>query len=1236
MPSERVQRQIDRLLDEAERAMVATDWVTVRQRCEAALALDPANGDARSYIEAADRADGTSRSLDSSAPAASAAGSSTGLETFANGRYEVVKFLGEGGRKKVYLAKDSLLDRQVAFALIKTEGLDEVARERITREAQTMGRLGAHPNVVTVLDIGEHDGQPFVVIELLGGGDVEGLLEDAGGPLPLGRSLEIALDVCRGLEFIHAKGIVHRDLKPGNVWLTTDGVAKIGDYGLAMSTDRTRLTLEGTMVGTVGYMPPEQALGGDITARSDLYSLGAMLYEMVTGRVPFDGDRITDVISQHINVVPEPPSARGAQIPLALEQLILQLLDKDPVRRPESAAEVANALEAIDPLDLVDPLDPEYTARRARGMFVGRSRELDELRSRFDEVMAGQSRIVMLVGQPGIGKTRLAQELEGYARSRGARVFWGRAPEGGGAPEYWLFHQMLRRFLEQVPVEVSRERLGDDAAQLARIAPEIRERLRGLPEPTDRSEFALFEAMRTFVHRLAETQPLVLVLDDLHWADSGSLALLQHASRDLQRARVMIVGTYRDTEMSRQHPLSQALATLNREPNFFRVAVRSLGRDEVSSYLEAAAGFEPTREQLDVFMRETDGNPFFLSEIVTSMLERRTLDDRTYELEIPDGMREALARRVNALSEDAVEMLKLAAVIGYDFDFSTLSIVSELDDDRELELIEEALGERVIAEGERAGTYRFVYQPMQRLLLDEISSTRQLRLHGQIAELLESSFGAAAEQRASVLAPHFAASAQLNSAHRDRAVRYSTIAGDAADDAGDWNEAKSHLAAAVLLLGDEANARPDLLRRLGRVEGYTLDFEAGQAHLSQAIDAFARAGDPRSAAEAARDAFVPNGPARDVELAEKALLVVSGVDSLAEARLEAWRGLAYMSDEQGAHAAARALELIGDEHADDVRALLEFRQGVIEASAGRLDVARSLYNRALERLESGDLLGLTLRARLAGLDLWAGEIDQALKALADVMQLLERQHAGRLLFASQAQMAAIYVLRWDLGRLNELVTRPGRPQSSVDAIYLPRVRELRGNPASALAWRLRNQANYTTGLTFTDLIGAATNARLRLAAGDIEGARHEIDWSQPIPDTGQAGHVVAHADDAFTRFAPREVIEDWVERPWDEAATPARATGLGSFERTRASWALALERLDEARRLAERGLEWCQRERLPVEEGRCHLLLSDVLREHGETREAARHLDAAGELFRRTGARLYLDQVLERRNLLKA
>ena len=175
--------------------------------------------------------------------------------SFANGRYQVQKFLGEGGKKKVYLAHDTTLDRDVAFALIKTEGLDDTSRRRIQREAQAMGRLGSHQHIVTVFDLGEEKDQLYMVTELMGGGDVEGVIEEAEDHrLPLEQAIKITKEACRGMEFAHGRGIVHRDLKPENVWLTEDGTAKIGDFGLAVALDRSRLTTEGMIVGSVSYI----------------------------------------------------------------------------------------------------------------------------------------------------------------------------------------------------------------------------------------------------------------------------------------------------------------------------------------------------------------------------------------------------------------------------------------------------------------------------------------------------------------------------------------------------------------------------------------------------------------------------------------------------------------------------------------------------------------------------------------------------------------------------------------------------------------------------------------------------------------------------------------------------------------------------------------------------------------------------------------------------------------------
>ena len=319
-----------------------------------------------------------------------------------------------------------------------------------------MGRLGDHPNIVTIFDFGDSEGQPYMVAPLLPGGDIEGLIKKAPDhKLPIERSIEIARSVCRGLEFAHAKGIIHRDIKPGNVWMSADGTVKVGDFGLAVAIDMSRLTGAGMMVGTVSYMPPEQAMGGNVTTKADLYSLGAMLYEMVTGRPPFVGDESVAIIGQHINTPPVSPTWHRADLPPSLETLIMQLLEKDPDKRPQSATVVLQALESIGSSETAkDTSTKDITTKAStenplyRRVFVGREAELKQLQSAFDGAMSGQGALMMVVGEPGIGKTALTEQLATYVALRGGKTITGHCYEEGSLSlPYLAFVEAMRSYV---------------------------------------------------------------------------------------------------------------------------------------------------------------------------------------------------------------------------------------------------------------------------------------------------------------------------------------------------------------------------------------------------------------------------------------------------------------------------------------------------------------------------------------------------------------------------------------------------------------------------------------------------------------------------------------------------------------------------------------------------------------------------------------------------------------------
>ena len=810
MGSDRFRRRIERLLDDIEEAANQRDWAAVRQIAEDLLILEPDNTDAASFLAAAERAlDGPApqSAVAPTDPSAATATVSDQPSSFADGRYHVRRFLGEGGKKKVYLAQDTTLDREVAFALIKTEGLDDTSRTRIQREAQAMGRLGSHPNIVTVFDLGEEQDQPYMVTELMSGGDVEGLIEDAEGHrIPIDQAIKIAQETCRGLEFAHSRGIVHRDLKPGNVWLAGDGTAKIGDFGLAVSLDRSRLTQQGMMVGTVSYMPPEQAMGGEVTPRSDLYSLGSMLYEMTTGRAPFLGDDSVAIIGQHINTPPVAPTWHNAQCPRQLEALIMRLLAKNPAERPESATDVLSALDAIDVTNSVGPEAAVDEARAldslAGGVFVGRQREMGELKACLEGALSGQGRLVTLVGEPGIGKTRTAQELATYAGMRSAQVLWGRCYEEQGMPPYWPWVQAIRSYVREREPEQLRLEMDAGAADIAEVVSDVKDRLPGLSPPPqldnpEQARFRLFDSITAFLKTASLKQPLVLVLDDLQWADQPSLLLLQFVARELSNSRLLLVGTYRDMELSRQHPLAESLGELTRERSFQRVLLRGLSQPDVGRFIEVAAGVDPPSGLTEAVHTQTEGNPLFVTEVVRLLVQEGELTQEpgtrdSWTVRIPEGVREVIGRRLNRLSQRCNETLTIASVIGREFELRQLKpLVEDASEERLLDVLEEALSARVIEElPQMVGRYQFTHALIQETLTEELTLTRRVRMHARIAEVLEELFGDNAEAHAAELARHFDEAQTLLG--MGKLVRYSLLAGERALTGFAFEEALAH------------------------------------------------------------------------------------------------------------------------------------------------------------------------------------------------------------------------------------------------------------------------------------------------------------------------------------------------------------------------------------------------------------------------------------------------------------
>jgi class 3 adenylate cyclase/tetratricopeptide (TPR) repeat protein len=677
------------------------------------------------------------------------------------GRYRVRRFLGQGGRKRVYLSDDAATGTEVAIALFDTEGVGASIQARARREAEAMRKLGDHPQVVPVLDTGEEAGNPFIVSRYMPGGDVEGLLAAAGGRLEVERAVEIAADVTRALEHAHARGIVHRDLKPANVWIDDDGRARLGDFGLATTEARARVT-GGTLVGTVAYLPPEQALGEATGPKSDLYSLGALLYEMLTGQPPFPGDDAVSIISQHLHTDPVPPSRHNANVPGALDLVVQRLLAKRPEDRPDNATEsrelMLAALEEQPPEPAEDrranPLES-----LAGGVFVGRERELESLREAVDAALAGRGSLQLLVGEPGIGKTRASEELATYARVSGARVYWGRCREDEGAPAYWPWVQAIRSYARDADPVALAWQLGAGAAEVAQLVPEIAEKLDIEPaKGTDSEEarFRLFDSVTSLLLAAARDRPIVIVLDDLHWADEPSLLLLRFAARELGSSGLLILGTYRDVELGRHHPLARMLGEMAGIEGSGRIPLRGLSTAAVGRYIEMTAGAPSPPGLADAVQEQTDGNPFFVGEVVRLLASegKLTSGGSAAELQIPQGVREVVGRRLDRLSEETNEVLRVAAVIGRDFDEDLVWRVAEQEPGQLMKVAQEAIAERLVTDlGD--GRYSFAHALVRDTLYEELSPPKRSALHERAGLAIEQVCGGNVDERLGELAHHF-------------------------------------------------------------------------------------------------------------------------------------------------------------------------------------------------------------------------------------------------------------------------------------------------------------------------------------------------------------------------------------------------------------------------------------------------------------------------------------------------
>ena len=569
------------------------------------------------------------------------AGGSPPISSF--GAYEIRALLGAGGMGQVFRAFDSRLGREIALKVIRRSAVDdESALDRLLREATLASALN-HPNIVTIYETGVVGADRYIAMELIEGATLRQL---AAQGLPLSRIVGIARQVAEALAVAHAQQIVHRDIKPDNVMVRPDGYVKLLDFGLARAQpDRygsgatgagTASTEAGLILGTIGYMAPEQARGETVSAEADVFSLGVLLYELVTGRHPFMAASQLGTLNALLWETPEPPSLLNPELPRALDQLILESLQKDQRLRP-GASEVMYRLALAHDSNIATALSSVTVAPRrlaASTNVVGREDELAAIGHEFERAQKGKARILVVSGEAGVGKTTLVDAFVSELEERGepVRIGRGRCSERLAGTEAYL------PVLEALESLQRSEQLGSLTRLVRALAPSWYAQLmppsendssaaRLAAETAGGSQERLKREIAALLEEAGRMQPIMLWFDDLHWADPSTTDLIGYLARRLDNTRLLIIATVRPSELAQsRHPFLALKLDL---------VARGLCREITPTYLDEAAVERYIALQFPdhafpsgfagMIQDRTEGNPLFMADVLRDLRRRQII-----------------------------------------------------------------------------------------------------------------------------------------------------------------------------------------------------------------------------------------------------------------------------------------------------------------------------------------------------------------------------------------------------------------------------------------------------------------------------------------------------------------------------------------------------------------------------------------------------------------------------------
>ncbi|MBN1899679.1 MAG: protein kinase, partial [Spirochaetes bacterium] len=683
-------------------------------------------------------------------------------------RYQILEKLGEGGMSVVFKARDKEKKSDVAIKFLKPGITSSYIEDRIRfkKEVEVISKFN-HPNIIDIFGSGEYQNVPFIVIELLKGESLFDYMRK-GRIFKVKEVIEIARQILEALSYVHGKNIVHRDLKPDNIMMLSDNKIKLLDFGLALVMELSEIKKEEEIMGTFGYMSPEATgiVNKPVDERSDLYSLGIILYRLVTGDLPFKGKKTSEIMHKHVAVMPQNPGSVNKDLPKEMDDVIMKLLEKEPDLRYQSAVGLSYDLERLKKGEkgFVIGEKDQRIKLTFRVRLVGRQREYDQIIDLFNKTKNGHGNICLIAGEAGIGKSRLAEEIRGYVYESDGLFFIGRCFDQENKIPYQPFKDILDKYIRRMKHLTQRERdeevkrikkaLGGQMGEIVKLNSSMVDILGDIPElaklDTTEKENIRFRLASARFFSIMTKQPLVLFLDDLQWADEGSLNLLEEILKIIHRSKLLILGTYRDSEIGEKHSLQKILneSDKNKQP-LILISLKLFNYERMRRLISEVLGEEEKKaEDLTRFiMGKTKGNTFFAITLLRELVERNALVwekgywkedwERIEKLKVSANIVDMMLQRIKDLPEDVDRLLRIGSVIGKEFEMLLLYGLMGKDQEDIVSLVDRAIERQLLERSLERGKVVFVHDRIKEAFYAKMGDKERIHNHLKVARTIE-------------------------------------------------------------------------------------------------------------------------------------------------------------------------------------------------------------------------------------------------------------------------------------------------------------------------------------------------------------------------------------------------------------------------------------------------------------------------------------------------------------------